>query len=126
MPRPVHFEIHASDPERAITFYTTVFGWAFEQWADQPYWLVRTGEGVGIDGGLVPRRGPEPGPDTPMAAFPVTIDVADVDATINAIENAGGTMAVPKGAIPAVGWLAYGTDTEGNVFGLMQPDPGAR
>jgi predicted enzyme related to lactoylglutathione lyase len=34
-------------------------------------------------------------------------------------------VAVPKMAIPGVGWLAYCTDTEGNVFGLMQNDPNA-
>ncbi len=30
--RPVHFEIHADDPKRAMKFYTDVFGWKFEQW----------------------------------------------------------------------------------------------
>ena len=29
MPRVVHFEIHADDPERAIRFYHSVFGWNF-------------------------------------------------------------------------------------------------
>ena len=29
MPRVVHFEIHADDPERAINFYKSVFGWEF-------------------------------------------------------------------------------------------------
>jgi predicted enzyme related to lactoylglutathione lyase len=28
--------------------------------------------------------------------------------------------------IPGVGWLAYAKDTEGNLFGLMQPDPATR
>ena len=28
MARPVHFEIHAADLQRAVTFYTEVFGWA--------------------------------------------------------------------------------------------------
>ena len=34
-------------------------------------------------------------------------------------------MAFPKMAIPGVGWLAYGKDTEGNIFGVMQTDPAA-
>ena len=29
MPRPIHFEIHAGDPQRAISFYNQVFGWTF-------------------------------------------------------------------------------------------------
>jgi predicted enzyme related to lactoylglutathione lyase len=28
--------------------------------------------------------------------------------------------------IPGVGWLAYGKDTEGNIFGIMQSDAGAK
>jgi len=51
MPRPVHFEIHAADPDRAVAFYETVLGWKFERWGDLPYWLITTGEGPGIDGG---------------------------------------------------------------------------
>lgn len=34
MPRPVHFEIHADDTDRAIAFYTALFGWEFKRWAD--------------------------------------------------------------------------------------------
>ncbi len=30
MPRVVHFEIHADDPERAISFYNSVFDWEFQ------------------------------------------------------------------------------------------------
>lgn len=29
MPRPIHFEIHAADPERAQRFYGALFGWSF-------------------------------------------------------------------------------------------------
>ena len=37
----------------------------------------------------------------------------------------GGTVALAKMPIPGVGWLAYCKDTEGNIFGMMQPDPKA-
>jgi predicted enzyme related to lactoylglutathione lyase len=30
---------------------------------------------------------------------------------------------MPKSHIPGVGWLAYAQDTEGNNFGIIQPDP---
>ena len=36
---------------------------------------------------------------------------------------AGGTVALAKMPIPTVGWLAYGKDTEGNLFGMMQMRP---
>jgi len=123
MPRPVHFEIHATDPQQAVTFYEQVFGWKIEQWGDQPYWLITTGDtSPGIDGGLVPRRGPAPAADAPVSSFVNTIDVADLDATLAAIGRAGGTVALAKHAVPRIGWLAYFKDVDNNLFGVMQPD----
>jgi Predicted enzyme related to lactoylglutathione lyase len=61
MPRPIHFEIPADNPERAIGFYTNVFGWKFSKWeGPMDYWLISTGQAPepGIDGGLLVRRDP--------------------------------------------------------------------
>ncbi|NBH09238.1 VOC family protein [Amycolatopsis sp. SID8362] len=125
MPRPVHFEIHAGDPDRAVAFYTSVFGWKFERWGEAPYWVISTGEGNGIDGGLLPRQGPAPEASAPVHGFVNTIAVTDLDASLDAVTDAGGTLALPKNPVPGVGWLAYCNDTEGNVFGLLQPDESA-
>ena len=44
MPRPIHFEIPADNPDRAIAFYQSAFGWQFMKWeGPQPYWLITTG-----------------------------------------------------------------------------------
>jgi predicted enzyme related to lactoylglutathione lyase len=63
MPRVVHFEIHAEKPEKAVEFYSKVFGWKIQKW-DGPvdYWLVSTGSADerGIDGGIMRRHGPGP------------------------------------------------------------------
>ena len=126
MPRPVHFEIHASDPARAQAFYESTFGWKFQRFGDMDYWSITTGdEGDGINGGLTPRRGPEPAADAPVNASPLTIAVDDIDAYIKAVEAAGGTVALPKDTVPGVGDLAYYKDTEGNIFGIIQPLPRA-
>ncbi|MPZ85276.1 MAG: VOC family protein [Actinophytocola sp.] len=103
--RPVHFEIHTADPDRAIAFYESVFGWKFERWGDIPYWLVSTGDDAtpGIDGGLVPREGPAPAADAPVSSFVNTIDVADLDAVGVAVTKAEGTIALAKHAVPGVG-----------------------
>ena len=29
MPRVIHYEIHASEPESLIAFYSGLFGWSF-------------------------------------------------------------------------------------------------
>ncbi len=121
MPRVVHFEISADDPERAIKFYSDVFGWQVRKWegGNEDYWLVETGtEGPGINGGLFKRKGP--------IGHVNTVEVPSVDDAVDRIEAAGGVVVMPKQAIPTVGWFAYCHDTEGSVFGVMSHDPDAR
>jgi len=122
MPRPIHFEIPAENPQRAIDFYTKVFGWKFSKW-DGPmdYWIISTGQAPepGIDGGLMPRRDP----NQPCVN---TIGVTDLDESIASVLASGGAIALPKMPVPAVGWLAYCKDTEGHIFGMMQPDAAAK
>lgn len=127
MSRPIHFEIHADDPERAIDFYELVLGWQFKRFGGQEYWLIGTGNSdqPGINGGLVRRKGPPPAPQSPVSGFVCTMEVKDIDTFQHAVVNAGGAIVVEKHAIPGVGWLCYARDTEGNVFGLSQPDPAA-
>jgi hypothetical protein len=122
MPRPVHFEIHAADPERAIRFYGLLFGWTFERWSgsDVEYWLVRTGEGPGIDGGLVKRQGHDPAAQAPVNAWVCTVQVDDLDAYLGTAEAAGGRVVVPRTAIGTMGWSAYFKDLEGNLVGLFE------
>ncbi len=124
MARAVHFEIHASNPQALIEFYSRLFGWSFNKWEGGDYWMIHTGpdENPGINGGLLPRRGPVPENMAAMNAFVITVDVDDVDAVVSAAHLGGGTTAVPKMAVPGIGWLAYIKDPDGNVFGVMQTD----
>jgi len=123
----VHFEIHATDPERSADFYREVLGWTIERWGDQPYWIVTTGKAdePGINGGLLPRQGPAPESGAPVNAFVVTHAVEDIDATLATAERLGATVALPKDHMPGVGLLAYITDPDGNLLGLLQPEPPA-
>jgi predicted enzyme related to lactoylglutathione lyase len=113
--RVVHFDILAENPEKLINFYGKVFEWKFEKW-DGPmdYWMIMTGEGDGIDGGLSRK--------SPQASSTNTIDVQDLDAMLVKITTHGGTIINPKMAIPGIGWFALFKDAEDNVFGLMQED----
>jgi predicted enzyme related to lactoylglutathione lyase len=119
MPRPIHFEIPADQPERAERFYKDVFGWKFTKWeGPHEYWMIDTGsDGPGINGGMLRRM--------PGSVTTNTMGVGSVDETVRNVVANGGAVAVPKMAIPGVGWLAYCTDPEGNIFGLMQDDPKA-
>ena len=127
MSRPVHFEIHASDPEMLVNFYVKVFGWKIEHVAQFDYWLIDTGSGEpGINGGLMKRRGAAPGPDAPVNAFVCSIGIDSVDTFVDRAVNAGATVALPKMAIPGVGYQAYVKDPDGNILGLHQPDKSAK
>jgi len=129
MPRPIHFEIHADNPARAVKFYESLLGWQFTKWeGPMEYWLIKTGsEGTpGIDGGLVKRMGSPPAEAAAVNAYVCTVDTDSVDQTIEKLTVLGGKVALPKMAVPGVGWLAYGKDTEGNILGFMQADPLAK
>jgi len=105
------------NPEQAIQFYQRLFAWEFHKW-DGPmdYWLITTGtDGEGINGGLTKR-------DAGQMSLMNTIDVPSVDDYLERITRAGGKVTMPKDAIPGVGWFAAFHDTEGNHFGIMQPD----
>ena len=122
MSRVIHFEIPASDAERAATFYRKAFGWKIEKWpGPMEYWLVTTGaEGTpGINGGLLKKQ-------SPTTATTNTVDVESVDKAVETVKGAGGKLVMPKTPIPGVGYFAYCEDTEGNLFGVMQNDKNAK
>ena len=122
MGRVVHFEIHAQDMDRAQRFYTDVFGWEVQKF-DGPidYRLLNTGSKseTGIDGALVERRGNSDG--DAVIAYVCTVQVEDIKATEQKVKDSGGEQVVDRQEIPDVGQLSYFKDTEGNIFGAMQP-----
>jgi predicted enzyme related to lactoylglutathione lyase len=127
MPRVIHFEIHAGDPDGAIRFYENLFGWTFQKWeGPMDYWLITTGPDnqPGINGGLVRRQGEVDG--QAVIAYVCTVDVESIDASISKAQSNGAQVVVPKMPVPGVGWLVYCKDTEGNIFGMMQMDAAAK
>ncbi len=120
-----YFEIQADDPERAVNFYKTVFGWKFERVEGLPveYWRIETG---GSRGGLLKRPAPPPPPQSGTNAFVCSIEVEDFDATAKTISGVNGKVALPKFPIPGTCWQGYFVDTEGNTFGIFEVDENAR
>ena len=119
----VMFEIHASDPERAARFYGEAFDWQFDNPANDFYRLTNDSP---VQGSIFRRRGPDPVDGQPLNAWACTLQVESVDAALSAVQRAGGRSAVPKFALPGVGWSAYFKDTEGNIVGLFETYAGAR
>lgn len=130
--RPVHFEIQAEDPERAKKFYEDVFGWDIKKWegGQMEYWMVMTAPRdsteQGINGGLLRRPAKTPSPEQGANAYVITMLVDDYDASEKKILAAGGKVALPKMALMGMAWQGYYLDTEGNTFGIHQPDPNAK
>ncbi len=117
MPRVVHFEIPADDPERAIEFYKNVFGWEIEKWEGPfDYWLIKTGEEEepGIDGAIMKKEMDE--------KLSNVIAVESFQEFFEKIEKSGGKMLTDKMHIPGIGITASFEDTEGNVLSIIEPE----
>lgn len=127
----VHFEIHASEPQRLIDFYSDLLGWQFTQFGDTPYWTIDTGEGsignvdgtpgMGINGGITQRQGPRPEPGAPINGCNVVVAVDDVDGLMRRGVELGGVEASPAEDFEGVGRGGYLLDPDGNLFGLLSP-----
>ena len=121
MPRVIHFEINADNPNRAADFYANVFEWNIQKWEGPvDYWLITTGEKgePGIDGALMKRRFPE-------LSTVNTISVPSIDDFMVKITSHGGRIVTEKTAIPGIGHFCYCQDTEGNTFGIIEEDNSA-
>jgi hypothetical protein len=128
MPRVIHFEIHATNPLVLIPFYESLFGWTFTRFIPElEYWTITTGpdDQPGINGGLVKRQGPAPLEMQSVSGSVCTVQVDSVDSILAKNAELGGSVALPKMPIPGIGWLAYIKDLDGNILGIMNPDPSA-
>jgi uncharacterized protein len=118
------FAVHADDVARAKRFYESVFGWKFTPWGPPDFYLIAAGPpGKGIRGALEKRQEPLTG--TGFRGYECSIAVASVDAVAKAIPKHGGTITMPKAAIPTVGQLIKFEDTEGNRACAIQYEEGA-
>jgi predicted enzyme related to lactoylglutathione lyase len=129
MSRVVHFEIHASEPQALIDFYSTVFGWRFQRFGEMEYWSIMTVDPADddhlyhINGGLTRRMGPAPEATAPVHGYVNVLGVGDAQATWDSAVAAGAGEALPLNDIPGVGIVGYLKDPDGNIFGIIQPAP---
>lgn len=128
----VHFEIHASEPQQLIDFYSGLFGWEFSPVEGMDYWTIETGEGSvqmdtpgwGINGGLTRRDGSAPIESTPIGGANLVIGTDRVDELFAKALELGATAQMELDDVPGVGRLGYLRDPDGNLFGLISPDMG--
>jgi predicted enzyme related to lactoylglutathione lyase len=100
------------DLDQAKVTFTALFG--VEPHADSPYYV-----GYEVDGseiGLVPG-----GHDQGMTGPEPYYDVEDIDATLAALQAAGGVVVQEPRDVAAGLLVAKVRDSEGNIIGVKQP-----
>jgi predicted enzyme related to lactoylglutathione lyase len=121
----VHFEVVGKDYDKLKSFYSDVAGWTYDeppaatQEGVPPYALVpRDGnvnpDGAGIGGGI------GVGPEGYEGHVTFYIEVPDVGASLDQVEELGGTRVMGPDS-PAEGiTIGLFTDPEGHLVGLTQ------
>jgi predicted enzyme related to lactoylglutathione lyase len=138
MNRVVHFEIHVDDVERAKKFYEEAFGWKMTQMGPEVgnYIVITTGprpdemagkpvdvKELGLNGGMMKRNAAKPAEGMSPMGYVCIVGVENIDEAIAKVQAAGGKEHMPKMDVPTVGKIAYYADTEGNIFGMIEPAP---
>ena len=113
------FEIPVSDMDRAVKFYSDIFGISmdvFEMTPGFPMAMFPAEDGTG--GALIKGEGYVPS----MEGTLVYLNGGDdLTAVISCVEAANGSVIMPKMSIGENGFIAMFADTEGNRIGLHSP-----
>jgi predicted enzyme related to lactoylglutathione lyase len=111
-PAIVHIEFKSSDFARTSAFYAKLFDWRTEQNANASYMKADSSDGP--SGGWVRA-------DLVQAPGPVVyIPVDDLEAKLDAVEQAGGRVLVRSMPFAGGGEVGLFADPDGNVIGLWQ------
>lgn len=122
----VHFEMPYEDAARMSEFYQRAFGWQTQALgAQMGHYVLATTTETGasgptkpgaINGGFFPKK-----PDWPAQHPSVVIAVDNVNAAIEKVRQARGTVLGEPVLIPGVGQYVSFIDTEGNRISMLQP-----
>jgi predicted enzyme related to lactoylglutathione lyase len=116
-------ELHSSDQEAALGFYSGQFGWTRDHAFDMGGWvgtyqLFATGGDVG--GGIMGKR-----PEDPAPFWLYYFTVADIDAAVARIADSAGKVINGPHQVPGGAWIVQGLDPQGGLFALTGPRPQA-
>lgn len=117
----VHVEIPVTDLSRAKEWYAKIFGWEIREMGDSyALWSPPGGPGSGAAGGLYVVK------TMPQAGVQAYIEVADLNATLEAITKAGGKVTMEKTEVASHGWYAGFTEPQGAQLFLWETAQAAR
>jgi len=119
-----HIDVASGDPARARKFYGDVFGWQFDEYPGFDYIGVKTSLN-GIESGIGELSAATgTGPPRPAGVVPYLL-APDMDATLAAVERAGGEVLIRTTDVMGYGDFAHFRDPDGNVIGLWRDKPGS-
>jgi predicted enzyme related to lactoylglutathione lyase len=105
-----YIEFTTTSIEKVKNFYTSVFGWGFQDWG--PDYVSFSAASAGIDGGFA-KGGPPPENSSPLTV----LYSSDLKATEAAIVAAGGAIVVPTFEFPG-GRRFHFSDGAGNILAV--------
>jgi predicted enzyme related to lactoylglutathione lyase len=115
---PCWIDTSQPDPEAAITFYSGLFGWDFEDVMPQgsagKYFIAR------LRGGDVAAVGSQPQGAPPIAAWNTYIWVESADQAASKVQAAGGRVVMDPFDVMDAGRMAVFTDPEGAALCVWQ------
>jgi predicted enzyme related to lactoylglutathione lyase len=115
---PCWIDTSQPDPEAAVTFYSGLFGWEFEDamppGSDGKYFIAR------LRGGDVAAVGSQPEGAPSMALWNTYIWVDSADDTAAQVKDAGGRVLMEPFDVMEAGRMAVFTDPEGAAFCVWQ------
>lgn len=119
---PIWIDYSAGDFARQQDFYTSLFGWTFEDQGEEygHYLMIRKGEatiGGAMDGDLFAEQ---MGSEVQPAAWSVYLKTEDMQRTMQLTEENGGSVAVPPMAVGTLGHMAVVMSAGGEAVGFWQ------
>lgn len=120
----IWYELLTSDADAAAEFYGKVVGWTTSS-ANHPdvdyrfFWAGAVGEAKGGVGGYM-QITPDMAAGGARPAWLGYIAVDDVDASVESIKAAGGSVTMPASDLEGVGRMAMVTDPQGAPFYIMR------
>ena len=114
----VHIELNTPDLAKAKEFYSSMFGWQFQDMDMGPAGIYSTFK-------------PDSGPGGGMASMPGGhngwlnyIGVEDIHTATEKARSLGANIIIDSHDIPNVGWMSIMTDPTGCAIAIFQPEPG--
>lgn len=119
----VWYELMTRDPVGAKAFYDALIGWAMQPGTTETgdYGFIANADG-GMTGGVL-KLSQDMANHGARACWLGYIGVDDVDASVAAIEAAGGKNLMPARDVPMAGRIAMVADPDGAPFYIMTPTP---